>query len=80
MYREILDANLTFIGVKDFCLRKDFIKTHYQTIDDKQIIIFKWYIYQQPFLCEGDKDMMWGFLNDDVDEGKLLEKFKRYLK
>lgn len=79
MDKELFDAHLTFIGIKDFWLHKDSIKTHYQLIDDIQLTIFKWYFYQQPFICEGQKDIMWEFLNDDVDEQKLFEKIKRHL-
>lgn len=80
MYRVILDNNLIFDGIKDFWLHKDLIKAQYQTINNIQIMIFKWYVYQQPFLCDGDKDIIWEFLNDDVDDKKLLIKLKKHLK
>ena len=79
MDKAILDDSLIFIGIKDFWLNKGLIKRHYQTIDYKQTMIFKWYIYQQPFLYEKEKDILWEFLNDDIDETIVLEKLKRHL-
>ena len=79
MEREILDYNLLFIGIEDFWKHKDLIKTRYNTCQLIEILLFKWYVYQQPFLCESDKDIIWEWLNDDVDDDKLLEKLKRHL-
>jgi hypothetical protein len=60
--------DMKFITKKDFYKKCEFLKKAYDTLSFEDKRIYKYYIYSRPFIKEKYLDLMWEYLNGDVDK------------
>lgn len=66
----MIKDNVRFIGYRGFYNRHDIIKDEYSKMlfEDKQI--YKYYIYSRRYLREYTCDLIWNYLNDNLDSNE----------
>lgn len=65
---EFINEYLRFVTYKDFCRNCQAIKGFYNSLNKNSKRFYKWYVYANPFIDEGRKNIIWQFLNNDEPE------------
>lgn len=75
MDSDIFDNRLLFYGLDEFMVKRKVIK---QVLFEKTIreqYIYKLYLYSRPFISETWKDLMWDYIQNDIDELYLISEY-----
>jgi hypothetical protein len=60
--------DIKFIGYRAFYNKKDRVKEHYKKLNREDKTIYKYYVYSRRQLKECTCDLIWRFLNDDMED------------
>lgn len=68
--------NMWFFTFNDFYENRKVIKRMYQELKDDAKLFYKWYVYANIDIGTKTKNRIWGYLNGDIDDNKLMNTKK----
>lgn len=77
---KVIDKRLLFYGFENFFKRRLIIKALLPTKSVEERIIYRYYLYSQPFINDTLKNYMWDYLNNYMDEASFMLIHRNYSK
>ena len=68
MDKEFFDTRLLYYGLDEFFHKRIIIKTILQCKNNKDIYLYRMYVYSRGFINDTWKDYIWEYLNNDISD------------
>lgn len=65
---EFINDYLRFVSYNDFCKNCNVIRAYYRTLSKNGKQFYKWFVYANILMNEGQKNMIWNFLNSETKD------------